>query len=104
MQPLRASARMVGSECSAVRHCSPCRALRSQPREILRAAEASFLKANGAFLDGALMRIPNAANRFRFAESGDLPQAVGFRNEVTVHHGSAMLGKYEKLGVRFDYR
>ena len=50
------------------------------------------------------MRIPNAANRFRFAESGDVPQAVSFRNEVTVHHGSAMLGKHEKLGVRFDYR
>src|SRR5215471_10234520 len=31
MQPPRASARAGGSGCSAVRHCSPCRALGSWP-------------------------------------------------------------------------
>src|SRR6516225_1734402 len=31
MQPPRASARVLGSGCSAVRHCSPCRALGSWP-------------------------------------------------------------------------
>jgi hypothetical protein len=50
-----------------------------------------------------LMRIPSAANRFRLADRCDVSQAVGFRNEVIVHHGSAMLGKHEKLGVGFDY-
>src|SRR6476659_5132761 len=49
------------------------------------------------------MRIPSAANRFRLADRCDVSQAVGFRNEVIVHHGSAMLGKHQKLGVGFDY-
>ena len=55
------------------------------------------------FFRSLLMRIPSAANRFRLADRCDVSQAVGFRNEVIVHHGSAMLGKHEKLGVGFDY-
>ena len=59
---------------------------------------------NGHFSDDLLMRIPNAANRFCLSDRCDLSQPVGFGNEITVHHGGAMLGQHEKLGVGFDYR
>src|SRR5262249_37419471 len=58
----------------------------------------------GCFFNSLLMRIPNAANRFRLADRCDVSQAVSFRNEVTLHHGGAMPGKREKLGVGLDYR
>ena len=67
-----------------------------------KAAEAD-LKVKRDTSSRACLRIPSAANRFRLADRCDVSQAVGFRNEVIVHHGSATLGKHEKLGVGFDY-
>jgi len=56
------------------------------------------------FSDNLLMRIPQAANRFRLPDRCDLSQPVGFRNEITIHHGGAMLGKHDKVGAGFDQR
>jgi hypothetical protein len=75
-----------------------------QQKWSVRKPETASKPSGAHFSDNLLMRIPQAANRFRLPDRRDLSQPVGFRSETTIHHGDAVFGKHHKVGVRFDQR